>query len=337
VLLIGHYASFGGAGELAEEFRRRSDWTCTLVVDRRDEGQEFWREYGAVYWPDLGRMGRWRLRRELRCADLTVVAGTCSLDLWSRIALGEDDPRTGFDKQALTEAVPALGDFCTSHRTTVLVTDSHLLRDPGFWRDVYRRLAGLQVLAMPDLMPVIGLPDVGPYWPPVACLEPGARRPHSALRVGHSPSKAERRAQKGSDLIETTCQELGIDLEIVSGLSHRAALERKQTFDLFIDQVSDFLFEGTSWHGGMGKSGLEAMAMGCAVLTSGTIANTEPDLPMPPVVWTDRERFEKDLRALHGDPERLRKLGHASREWVRQAASPGTVVDYLLTAAGVAR
>ncbi len=319
---------------MAAAFRQRPGWDPCLIVDRKDEGQEFWHEYGATYWPDIGFWERRRLRKRLLAADLTIVAGTCSLDLWSRIVLGDGDRRTTFDRLAFGRAIPKLERFCTEHRTAVAVTDSHLLREPEFWNDAYSRLAGLHVMAMPDLIPVIDRSDVAPYWPPVEITVAPDRAPGGSLRIGHSPSKPERRGQKGSDLIEATCADLGVELEIISGLSHQEAVKRKRGLDLFIDQVSDRLFESTRWHGGLGKSGLEALVNGSAVLTSGSPASTEPELAMPPVVWTNRKRFAGDLRELVRDPERVRLLGSAGRSWAEKNLDPNALIGLILRTTG---
>ncbi len=329
-MVVGHYASFAGAGELVRAIRGLPGWTCDFIVSRKDEGTEFWRKYEALLWSELSRLDRWRLRRAIRRADVALVAGTCALDLWSRVALGGKDKRQDFSQKRLDKAVPKLASHCKRHRTAVIVTDSPFLEQPAWWQDVYARLEGLRVLAMPDKMPLFERGDVVPYWPPVEIPANVPERLRDTLRVGHSPSKASRRGVKGSDLIEDTCRKLGVHLEVVSGLSHDEAIERKRHFDLFIDQVPEFMFGETGWHGGVGKSGLEAMAFGCAVMASGSIAETEPVLPMPPILWTRFDRFEKDFAEALSDPERVRAAGRASRRWIEEVASPDAVVRHVL-------
>lgn len=334
-LVIGHYASFAGAGELARELARRAGWQATLVVDRKDEFQNFWSEYGAVFWPDLSMRQRRRLQRLLHRADLTLIAGACSLDLWTRIAAGSADPRTSYRSDALAKVVPAYEGFPLEHRTAILVSDSHVLLENGFWNELLQRLRGMHVFAMPDLIPWLGSVDVRAFWPPVDCARFRSPRRSEQLVLGHSPSKASRRRQKGSDRIEAVCEKHGIPLELLTEMSHVECLERKADLPLFVDQISEPLFEGLGWHGGLGKSGLEALALGAAVVTSGMVSDADPDIPLPPVVWTDRDRFESDLLSLWNDPDRIRVVGKRSQAWADRYATPRAMMDHLLRHTGL--
>jgi hypothetical protein len=312
VVIVSHYASFAGAGEILTELRRRGEWDARLIVDRRDEHQEFWREYAPVYWPELDEPARRATTRELRRAALTIVAGACSLDLWTRILAGAADRRTSFRRAELDRALPDFYDHGVRHRTALLVSDSHYLVETERWNEHFARLEGVRLLLMPDLLPFADRSRAVPFWPVVDCRAAARSERNGAITVGHSPSKAARRGQK------------------------KEALARKARFAVFVDQVADRIFEPSSWHGGLGKSGLEALALGCSVITSGSVASTEPWFPDPPVVWTDRERFERDLLGLVRDPERVRELGARGRRWAATVATPRAMVDHILACSGLA-
>jgi hypothetical protein len=333
VVIVAHYASFAGAGEILTELRRREEWEARLIVDRRDEHQGFWREYAPVYWPELGEPERRAVSRELRGATLGIVAGACSLDLWTRILAGAPDRRTSFRREELERVLPEFYDHARRHRTVLLVSDSPYLVDTARWNEHFARLAGLQVLMMPDLLPFADPARAIPFWPVVDCRALPRPDGNGAITVGHSPSKAGRRAQKGTDLIQDVCERNAIPLEIVTELPYKEALARKARFAVFVDQVADRIFASRGWHGGLGKSGLEALALGCSVITSGSVASTEPWFPDPPVVWTDRESFERDLVGLVRDPERVRELGARGRRWAGTVAAPRAMVDHILACA----
>lgn len=335
VAIVAHYASYAGAGEILTEFRRRRRWDARLIVDRRDEHQGFWKEYDPVYWPELDGKARERVVRDVERATFTIVAGTCSLDLWTRILSGSPKRRTSFRREEVDAALPRFHGHCRKHRTALLVSDSVYLADTEHWNEQFHRLEGLHLFVMPDLLPFADAERAVPFWPVVDCrsLAPAADR--REFVVGHSPSKVGRRAQKGTDLIEEVCARHGIALEVVTELPYKEALTRKARFSLFIDQIAGEVFDGRDWHGGLGKSGLEALALGCSVITSGNVASTEPWFPDPPVVWTDRERFERDLLGLVRDPDRVRELGARGRHWAETVASPDRMVDHILRRSGL--
>lgn len=337
VAIVAHYASYAGAGEICNEFRRRRGWNARLIVDRRDEHQGFWKEYSPIYWPDLEPPARQRLTREVSRATLTIVAGTSSLDLWTRILSGAPERRTSFRREAVDAALPGFYQHCRKRPTALLVSDSVYLADATHWNEQFARLRGLHLFVMPDLLPFADAKRAIPFWPVVDCRAFALPHAQREVTVGHSPSKAGRRAQKGTDFIEEVCTRNGIPLEVVTELPYKEALAKKARFSIFVDQVSDRIFADRSWHGGLGKSGLEALALGCSVITSGNVASTQPWFADPPVVWTDRQRFEADVLALVRDPDRVRELGAAGRAWSETVSAPQAMVDHVLACSGLRR
>lgn len=338
VAIVGHYASYAGAGEILAEFRRRPQWDSRLIVDRRDEHQGFWREYDVVYWPELDPAARRRLTRFVERATLTIVAGTPSLDLWTRVLLGSPHPRTSYRRDELLAVLPQFAEHCRGHRTALLVSDSVYLDDVEQWNARFDELRGLHLFAMPDKIPFVQTAQpVTPFWAVVDCSGITPRDRGDEIRVGHSPSKGARRLVKGSELIEQVCARNGIALEVLTELPYKESLARKAELSVFIDQVPDRVFQGRDWCGGVGKSGLEALALGCAVIAGGQVVSTEPYIADPPVLWTDRERFERDLLALLAEPQRIRDLGERSRRWSATDGAPQATIDRILDRVGLGR
>lgn len=331
VLIVGHYASFAGAGEIAAEFRRRRSWDVRLVVTRKDESQGFWRQFKAIYWPGLSQRQRAELTAFAHEAHLTLVAGSPSLDSWTRVLDGCTDVRTGASYVEAKRRSAAFGYLPTRRPVGLLVTDSHLLMNPREMNALYRRFQGIKLFVMPDLMPYVVADEVYPYWPVVDVRSFASRRRERQTQlVGHSPSKPSRYDQKGTEFITEVMRRNGVNFDLITNLRYRRALRRKRRLDVFVDQIAHRKFEHVDWEGGIGKSGLEALAFGCAVITSGRLAPTEPHFPHPPVVFVNRETFEPKLLALLRESDRIRQISEASRAWAEAYVTPEALVDHLV-------
>ena len=331
VLIVGHYASFAGAGQIAAEFRRRRSWDVRLVVTRKDESQGFWREFKAIYWPGLSRRHRAELTAFAHEADLTLIAGSPSLDSWTRVLDGCPDARTGANFVEAKRRSAAFGGIPTRRPVGLLVTDSHLLVNPQEMNALYRGFRGIKLFVMPDLMPYVVAGEVYPFWPVVDVRSFALhRRERQTQLVGHSPSKPSRYDQKGTEFITEVMRRNGVHFDLITNLHYRRALRRKRRLDIFVDQIAHRKFEQVDWEGGIGKSGLEALAFGCAVITSGHLASTEPHFPHPPVVFANRATFESKLLALLKDPERIHRICEASRAWAEAYVTPEALVDYMV-------
>lgn len=339
VMIVAHYASYGGAGELAKEFRRRPDWECKFVITRRDESQEFWKEYDAIYWPEQNQEQREALSKFLHSASATFVAGSPGLDLWTRIINASESNRNSFDARELDHESQKLTDFCRDRPTALFVTDSQLLKDPEFWNQIYGRLKGLNIFAMPDLSPYIKTTTaLRPYFPPIEVAEayvPPEERP--PILIGHSPSKPEREHQKGTNFVRDAVSERHVPFELITKMTRREAVNRKARLTIFVDQIPEKLFPKTNWHGGLGKSGLEALALGIPVLCGGVVDDTQPYFPMPPVTWVSRSTFGAELDKFLDAPEHARRLGRQSKEWADRYVKPAVIADYVLGHIGAAK
>ena len=335
-LIVGQLASFAGAGPLADVFRAMPDWDVTLVAGQRDN-LDFAGIYKAKVLQDMSWRDRWHLRREVHKADLTIIMAVPGFETWFRL-LTIQQPRQSFRINYVMRMAPFFARKPDQHTTAVLLSDSYVLSKPARVQTLLRMFPGLHVFSMPDLMPMIERETVYPFYPgtgPPKAPEP--RPDRDKPLVGHSPSMKARYAQKGTDFILDVFDRNAVHYDLITDLSYDEALQRKSQLDVFVDQVASHdRFPKTTWHGGIGKSGLEAMALGCAVVTSGTLADTEPHMPMPPVLMTDRDRFEDDLRALLADPDRIARMGREGRAWFEAHATPEAQVRQILKNTGFA-
>ncbi|MGJ8530542.1 MAG: glycosyltransferase [Alphaproteobacteria bacterium] len=337
VLIVARKATYAGAGVLAKQFRKLDGWDVELVVDQEDYPQQLWRHCNATIWSMASPTECERVRRLARNSDLTILAGNPAIYLWLSI-LGRR-----FLKRVLPFVAPMMGQALGINRllkkqaVAVLVTDSLMLFQNNKFNRLFQSLPDLKIFAMPDLIPFIhGVKEIFPFYPGIELpTKPPTRPLNDNLVVGHSPSAESRFDQKGTAFITDVFQKHGIAHDLITGLDYRAALARKADLDIFVDQISYKRYSGLDWHGGIGKSGLEAMALGCAVITSGTLADTEPYFPAPPVIFAERDDFEDKLLSLLADPQRARKNGNAGRGWVESHATPAAQTRLIMECCGI--
>ena len=336
VLIVGQLASFAGAGPLADVFRALPDWDVTLIAGQRDN-LDFAGIYKAKVLREMSWRERWQLRREVRKTDLTVIVATPGFETWIRILLVQK-PRKAFRINYVLRMAPFFAGMLNRHTTAVLLSDSYVLSKPARVNSLLRMLPGIHVFAMPDLIPMLARSTVYPFYPGTGLPKaPDPRAVRDKPLTGHSPSMKQRYSQKGTQFILDVFDRNEVNYDLISGLPYDEALQRKSQLDVFVDQIASVdRFPKTTWHGGIGKSGLEAMALGCAVVTSGTLADTEPYMPMPPVLMSDRDRFEDDLRALLADPDRIARMGREGRTWFEAHATPEAQVRKILENTGFA-
>ena len=142
----------------------------------------------------------------------------------------------------------------------VIVTDSFFMKN-----DV--DLSGVMVYCMPDLIHYCGYP-YKPYYPPFEY--PGPIIKNSIITVAHSPYSKGKASRKGTKHIIEAVKRLGVNMDLIVGVSWEESIKRKSKAHIFIDQIPDHYI------GGLGKSGVEAMAVGCLTMTSGV----EDDCPV---------------------------------------------------------
>jgi hypothetical protein len=133
------------------------------------------------------------------------------------------------------------------------------------------------------------------------------------LRIGHAPSV---RAAKGSDqilaVLHKLAAELPIEMELIEGVSHSEALQRKGRCHIFIDQIGVL---------GYGVNALESLAMGIPVCTCLAPGFSEycPDHPFIEVTETT---LEARLRELIADESLRHAKAAEGALWVRKFHDP---------------
>ncbi len=191
----------------------------------------------------------------------------------------------------------------------------------------YGKKAGAEIVGSYDAIrwvpeaivipPGIDLAQVGPAPPS------GRRRPV----VVHAPSS---RTRKGTDHVIRACEDLDVELRIVEGLHHAAALERYRDADIVVDQLN------AGWYG---LFAIECMALGKPVVTflhEEATRRTEEAFGLPvPIVNASADTLHDRLAELVSlGPSGREEIGRASRDYVERVHDLDRVTDQLLDVYG---
>jgi len=195
---------------------------------------------------------------------------------------------------------------------TIILTDSTYLKDPGTYNNIIAKHKW-NVFAMPDLAPLCGTKNI--YYQPF--IIPDVDKKKTGL-ICHSPFHASKLKEKGTPHIQSICAKNNIPLTVIMNKSWLDTIRIKAYFSIFIDQI----------HRGLGKSGLEAMLLDCAVI-SGIKPKGDN---LPPILWTDKKRFENDLIGLINDREKVGRIVKRQNEWAAENLSPEIMAKKILDA-----
>ena len=156
----------------------------------------------------------------------------------------------------------------------------------------------------------------------LAAIEPAPPSGRERPVVLHAPSS---RTRKGTEHVVAACERLGVDLEIVEGLDHRAAFERYRAADIVVDQLN------AGWYG---MFAIEAMALGKPVVTflhEEAVRRTEEAFAVEvPIVPATADTLADALRPLVESPEERGRVGAASRAYVEHVHDADKLADRLL-------
>ena len=132
------------------------------------------------------------------------------------------------------------------------------------------------------------------------------------IRVAHAPTN---RLYKGTSFIIRACKKLEteglIKFDLIEGYAHKAALEKKNKADIFIDQVGD----RGGW--GYGMNSVESLSMGICTLTEINDQYNE-FIPDHPFVNVNKNTLFKKLNELVLDRNKINNFGINGKKWVEK-------------------
>lgn len=335
VAVLSYLATYGNAPTLAKAFSdlgHESKLIIRYANNRAGETIDF--EFSEEYpcWEIQNKEDHKAARDWIKDVDHVVVVGIPSL-LWLL-------PRL------IDEPIP----FFTRNSGSIVISSSHLMLGmrgwendiensgeyPALWNQKRIKESGLNVFVQPHKKKYLGDIEAHCWYPPIPLMEDNAS-PESNISIGHTPGKENRWHWKGTTYIKKTFAALeqkhkDIKCEILGETPHKECCERRRDWHIFVDQVCNAhdVPGQKQYYGGLDKSGLEGMATGCAVITSGGPLVFGDDFPRPPVIVTGHAQLQFVLDSLVQDSDRIKEMGDKSREWVRKYCSPEFVASRIL-------
>ncbi|MBV8065453.1 MAG: glycosyltransferase family 4 protein [Actinobacteria bacterium] len=156
----------------------------------------------------------------------------------------------------------------------------------------------------------------------VASIEPAPPSTSPRPVVLHAPSS---RSRKGTAEVVAACEQLGLELDLVEGVDHRAAFELYRRADIVVDQLN------AGWYG---VFAIETMALGKPVVTflhEEAVRRTEAAFEVEvPIVPATKETLVDVLQRLVDEPEERVRIGAASRAYAEEVHDLSHVADRLL-------
>jgi len=200
----------------------------------------------------------------------------------------------------------------------IVVTDDKIMFDPVGWNILFKNY---QVWATICKIHFRGTEPTKPYYRPfdLSHIECGRQIKTNKLLVAHSPFVAKKRREKGSDKIEQVIKKMGVNYDLIMGVSWDEAIRRKAKAHIFVDQIDhagdskfQYLDNDYTWMA-WGKSGDEAMHLKCLVMSGG--ADQDIGHSYPPIAWCGADNFEDVLSYYIDNPVLIQERANEQYEW----------------------
>lgn len=173
---------------------------------------------------------------------------------------------------------------------TLVITDTTFLKQKAVW-NAFIKTHKPTVLIMPDLIEFLDK-DI-PFRPYYQHIDiQGIQQEKKSLipRIAHSPGLKFASDLKGTTIIQKALAPYEVD--VIHGETWEGCMRRKSRANFFVDQIAVNHYRYT---GGLGKSGCEAMLLGCLTISGGKPPVTEPFFPNPPVVIADQSTLRATI------------------------------------------
>ena len=210
---------------------------------------------------------------------------------------------------------------------TVFFGDSAYFKHSAFFDGLCMAIGNHRPFFLPNLMPLTALKGIPLHHP--MPLMPSEKA--EMLTVMHAPGRDGKAAQKGTAAIEEVIGELHeegleFDYQRLMHLTLEECLKIKATAHIVVDQLPP---PGLPF--GLGRTGLEAIAAGSAVVTKMyEAALVDGFFDFPPVLPIQNQaELISVLRRLLTDGEQLALVQQQSSQWAAQNVELGPWLEYV--------
>lgn len=263
------------------------------------------------------------------CYEVWANLGLAQKIYWNYI-LRESENVIYFGVSAISFAQKILR--CTNplekkKNSVVIISDSIFFKQLKFFLDLFYG-NNVYIFIMPDMMHLV--PDSlnpVPFYQYVEIPRAIHEGKSKILSVAHSPGSKRHSDLKGTSRIEAACRKIGVPLDVISGMPQEESVKAKARSQLFVDQCLNT--NQFNYSGGLGKSGIEAMHVRCAVLTSGGIPDTRGFFPPPPIIPVTPTTIESEIRKLLDSTFLIEEVQEKQVEWARTYTNREFVVEHI--------
>jgi len=219
-------------------------------------------------------------------------------------------------------------------RKTVIISDSHYLQETSKIDALIEKYK-IEVFCMADLWQYCKFPKKMYIHPFVDFdyMDFSHIKKRDKFTICHSPYHKVETNQKGSREIEQAVKKLkyvtALDYECITDKTWRQTLDIKASCHFFIDQISEGNhFPQMGYKGGLGKSGLEAMLLGCLTFCGGD--KIVSDVPAAPFIQVDNESLCKKLLHYKENPFSAQTIQGKQLSWAKKYTNNKYVAKKIL-------
>lgn len=217
---------------------------------------------------------------------------------------------------ALRNDIRGFDDLVKRKKTKIIITGTYYFLRPQECNRLYKQL-GLIVYCMPGLLKYRqNLPTI-PYYQPFD-LKNYPIKKNDELTICHTPYHSTKLQIKGSHYINKIIKQLPMKVryEFIMNKSWEGTLKIRSQSHITIDMI----IKVGNYTGGIGKSGLEALWLKSALITTGN-SFTSKYFNSPPVIFTTIENFKQDLLDLIEDKDYREDQIKFQRKWAEKYLS----------------
>jgi len=187
-----------------------------------------------------------------------------------------------------------------------------------------------------------------PYLPPMPIgvfkkIRKSYKKDDERLILCHSPgAKFTKKDTKGTKSIIQCFENIklkhkNISYSIIHGMSNKQCLKTKAKCHIFVDQLVDENLYNVSppYMGGLGKSGIEGMLLGCASMTSYNNLCCEPYFPECTIIKIDSSNLEKTVEEFVLNKDLRIEVSRKQLEWASTYFSEEFFASYVFGHIGI--
>ena len=233
--------------------------------------------------------------------------------------------------------------YIKSKKIVYFAACSKLLKENAIVNDIYSKWPIDVFFYAIDLKSYVKVKSrkILPYVPPMSLLyyKIPEFKENKEIVLAHSPGEKfdSRNDVKGTKFIRMCFNNLvekypGLSYKIIHGVDHEECIKAKGSCDIFVDQIIDESLYNIqpSYLGGQGKSGIEAMALGCLTMTSYRDLNSEPFFKNTPIIKVDKNNLEGTIEKFIINRELRLDMAKKQKEWVDKYLSEEFFASYIL-------